>query len=117
MTSSVLAYVILFMAFVTFLSGAFGLLMLVFEEIAKPEHVPFRYYAMVIGLISGGLGLIGIGQALRLLLLIVGKAVIPTRETPTDVWRATGTLSGRGCQSRLTSWQVYSWSPRQSHCP
>jgi hypothetical protein len=68
----VLAYVILFIGFVTFLSGAFGLLMLVFEEIAKPEDVPLRYYAMIIGLISGGLGLIGIGQILRLLLLIVG---------------------------------------------
>jgi len=73
MSTSVLAYVILFMGFMTFLSGAFGVLMLVFEEVAKPEHVPFRYYAMVIGLISGGLGLIGIGQGLRLLLLIVGK--------------------------------------------
>jgi len=28
---------------------------------------------MMVGLISGGLGLIGIGQALRLLLLILGK--------------------------------------------
>jgi hypothetical protein len=30
---------------------------------------------MVIGLISGGLGMIGIGQGLRLLLLILGKPV------------------------------------------
>ena len=30
---------------------------------------------MVIGLISGGLALIGIGQGLRLLLLILGKAL------------------------------------------
>jgi hypothetical protein len=29
---------------------------------------------MVVGLISGGLGMIGIGQGLRLLLLILGKA-------------------------------------------
>jgi hypothetical protein len=28
---------------------------------------------MMVGLISGGLGMIGIGQGLRLLLLIVGK--------------------------------------------
>jgi len=41
--------------------------------VAKTERVPFRYYAMMVGLISGGLGLIGIGQALRLLLLILGK--------------------------------------------
>jgi hypothetical protein len=30
---------------------------------------------MVIGLISGGLGMIGIGQGLRLLLLVLGKPV------------------------------------------
>jgi hypothetical protein len=28
---------------------------------------------MVVGLISGGLGMIGIGQGLRLMLLILGK--------------------------------------------
>jgi hypothetical protein len=28
---------------------------------------------MIVGLISGGLGMIGIGQGLRLLLLILGK--------------------------------------------
>jgi len=47
--------------------------MLLFEEVTKTERVPFRYYAMMIGLLSGGLGLIGIGQGLRLLLLILGK--------------------------------------------
>jgi hypothetical protein len=30
----------------TFLVGAFGVLMLIFEEAAKTERVPFRYYAM-----------------------------------------------------------------------
>jgi hypothetical protein len=49
--------------------------MLFFEEVAKAERIPFRYYAMMIGLVSGGLGLIGIGQGLRLLLLILGKGV------------------------------------------
>ena len=73
MSTSVLAYLILFMGFITFLAGAFGALMLLFEEVTKTERVPFRYYAMMVGLISGGLGLIGIGQGLRLLLLILGK--------------------------------------------
>jgi hypothetical protein len=36
-------------------------LMLLFEELAKTERVPFRYYAIIIGLILGGLGMIGIG--------------------------------------------------------
>jgi hypothetical protein len=72
MSTTVLAYLILFMGFITFLVGAFGVLMLIFEEVAKTERVPLRYYAMVVGLISGGLGKIGIGQGLRLL-LILGK--------------------------------------------
>src|SRR5262249_29648680 len=72
MSTTVLAYLILFMGFITFLCGAFGVLMLLFEEASKTERVQFRYYAMVVGLISGGLGMIGIGQGLRLLLL--GKA-------------------------------------------
>jgi hypothetical protein len=60
--------------FITFLGGAFGLLMLLFEEVSKTERVQFRYYAMVVGLMAGGLAMIGIGQGLRLLLLILGKA-------------------------------------------
>jgi hypothetical protein len=47
--------------------------MLLFEEVSKTERVQFRYYAMAVGLISGGLAMIGIGQGLRLLLLILGK--------------------------------------------
>ena len=46
--------------------------MLLFEEVSKTERVPFRYYAMVVGLISGGLGMIGIGQGLLLLILAKG---------------------------------------------
>ena len=74
MSTTVLAYLILFMGFITSLCGAFGLLMLLIEEVSKTERVQFRYYAMVVGLISGGLAMIGIGQGLRLLLLILGKA-------------------------------------------
>jgi uncharacterized membrane protein len=73
MSTTVLAYLILFMGFATFLAGAFGALLLLFEEVSKTGRVSFRYYAMMIGLLSGGLGLIGIGQGLRLLLLILGK--------------------------------------------
>src|SRR5262249_23828300 len=67
--------VILLMGFITFLGGLFGALTLIFDEVAKTGRVPFRYYAMMVGLISGGLGMIGIGQGLRLLLLILGKGV------------------------------------------
>jgi uncharacterized membrane protein len=78
MWTTVLAFLILFMGFITFAAGALGALMLFFEEVSNTERVQFKYYAMVIGLISGGLGLIGIGQGLRLLLLILGKGVIDT---------------------------------------
>ena len=42
MSTTVLAYVILFMGFITFLAGAFGVLMLLFEDLAKTGRVPFR---------------------------------------------------------------------------
>jgi hypothetical protein len=73
MTTTGLAYLILFMGFITTLGGFFGILLLLFEEVGKTGRVPFRYYAMMVGLISGGLGMIGIGQGLRLLLLIIAK--------------------------------------------
>jgi hypothetical protein len=64
-----LAYLIAFMGFITFATGALGsALILMLEEVA------LRYYAMVIALISGGLSMIGIAQGLRLLLLIVRSA-------------------------------------------
>jgi hypothetical protein len=73
MSTTVLAYLIMMMGFLTFLGGLWGVLILIFEEVAKTGRVPFRYYAMMVGLISGGLAMIGIGQGLRLLLLVVGK--------------------------------------------
>jgi hypothetical protein len=73
MWTTVLAYLIVFMGFITFACGALGAMNLLFEEAGKTERVPWRYYAMVIGLISGGLTMMGIGQGLRLLLLLVGK--------------------------------------------
>jgi hypothetical protein len=40
--------------------------------------VPLRYYAVVIGTIGIGVGLLGIAQALRILLLVLAKiAIIP----------------------------------------
>jgi hypothetical protein len=44
-----------------------------FEEVARTGRIPLRYYAMTVALISGGLSMIGIGQGLRLLLLLVGR--------------------------------------------
>jgi hypothetical protein len=39
MSTTVLAYVILFMGFMTILGGAFGVLMLLFEELGKTGRV------------------------------------------------------------------------------
>jgi hypothetical protein len=61
------------MGFITFAGGAFGLLILMLEHMARRGRVPLRYYAMVVALIAGGLSMIGIGQSLRPLLLLVGR--------------------------------------------
>jgi hypothetical protein len=34
------------------------------------RRIPLRYYAIIVGMIGGGIGLLGIAQALRLLILI-----------------------------------------------
>ena len=68
-----LAYLIGFMGLITFAGGALGVLMLMFEDVARTGQSALRYYAMTLALISGGLGLIGIAQGLRLLLLIVAN--------------------------------------------
>ena len=73
MWTTALAYLIVIMGFITFAGGAFGLLFLIFEDMAQTGRVPLRYYAMTVALISVGLSMIGMGQGLRLLLLLVGR--------------------------------------------
>jgi hypothetical protein len=68
-----LAYLIAFMGLITFAGGALGVLYLMFEDVARTGQSSLRYYAMMLALISGGLGMIGIAQGLRLLLLIVAN--------------------------------------------
>jgi hypothetical protein len=62
MTTTVVAYRMVFVGLITTLGGLFGALILLFKEAARTGRVPFRYYATVVGLISGGLGMIGVGQ-------------------------------------------------------
>ena len=64
MRSTLLAYAIAFMGLVTMGLGIWGLVILLSDRTVR---VPLRYYAAGIGMISGGLGLIGLAQALRLL--------------------------------------------------
>jgi hypothetical protein len=74
MWTTVLAYVLDFMGFITFAAGGLAVMWLIFEEVAaESERIPLRYYAVATTLISGGLSMIGIAQGLRLLLLLIAK--------------------------------------------
>jgi hypothetical protein len=70
MYTTILAYAIALMGLVTVGAGAWAFLTLVVE---KTVRIPLRYYAIALGLISGGLGMGGVAQALRLLLVINGR--------------------------------------------
>ena len=73
MWTTTLAYLIAGMGFITFASGAMGVMFLMFEDMARKGPAPLRHYASMVALISIGLSMIGIAQGLRLLLLILGK--------------------------------------------
>jgi len=73
MWTTTLAYLIAGMGFITFASGAMGVMFLMFEDVARRGPAPLRHYASMVALISIGLSMIGIAQGLRLLLLILGK--------------------------------------------
>jgi hypothetical protein len=60
MWTTVLAYVLAFVGVMTFGAGGLAFLWLMFEEVNGPGHVPLRHYAVVAGLISAGLSMIGI---------------------------------------------------------
>ena len=70
MLTTIFVYVIALAGLVTIAAGIWGFLILLTE---KNVRVPLRYYATVLGLISSGLGLVGLAQALRLLLALIGR--------------------------------------------
>ena len=67
MLTTFLSYVIAAAGLVAIAAGVWGVWVLVSDE----RRLPLRYFAMAIGMIAGGLGLIGLAQGLRLLLLIL----------------------------------------------
>ena len=84
MRTTILAYAIALVGLITMALGLWGLCILVLERMrvrlrSSPRVLTpaLRYYAVAIGMISGGLGLIGLAQALRLLaeILTTGAAV------------------------------------------
>jgi hypothetical protein len=68
MRTIILAFAIALMGLVMIGGGLWGLLLLV----GATTRPPLRYYAMTIGMISGGLAMLGLAQALRLLVVIIG---------------------------------------------
>ena len=72
MRTTILAYAIALVGLITMALGLWGFCILVLERMrvrlrSSPRVLTpaLRYYAVAIGMISGGLGLIGLGQALR----------------------------------------------------
>ena len=68
MRTTILAYAIAFMGLIMIGGGVWGLFLLVGTTVRPP----LRHYAMAIGMISGGLAMVGLGLALRLLVVIIG---------------------------------------------
>lgn len=77
MRTTILAYVIAVVGLITIIAGTWALLLL---STAAMPRVPLRYYAMAIGTVSGGLGMVGLAQALRLLILIYREALKAFRQ-------------------------------------
>jgi len=71
MRTTVLAYVIAFIGFVMLIFGAWGFSVLNNAEV----DVALTDYAIVFEMIGGGLAMIGLAQALRLLLLVVKRSI------------------------------------------
>ena len=74
MITGILATVIALVGVATIIAGAWGGAVLMAQKTETP--VPMRYYAIVIGTIGTGIGLLGIAQGLRILLLILDKVAI-----------------------------------------
>ena len=76
MVTSILAIVTAFVGLAVIIAGVWGAVVLMAQKADTP--VPLRYYAIVIEMIGIGVGLLGIAQALRILLLILAKvAIVP----------------------------------------
>jgi hypothetical protein len=74
--TSILAVVTAFVGLAVMIAGVWGAVVLITQKADTP--VPLRYYAIVIGMIGIGVGLLGIAQALRILLLVLAKvAIVP----------------------------------------
>jgi hypothetical protein len=67
MRTRILAYVIALLGAAMICGGIWGL----FYLLGQPTPHPLRYYGMAIGMACGGVGMVGVAQALRMLLALV----------------------------------------------
>jgi hypothetical protein len=74
MVTTILAYVIAAVGLATILAGGWNLVMLTIQDYPRGDidfrDLDFMQYAVAIAMIAGGFAMVGIAQALRLLLLI-----------------------------------------------
>jgi hypothetical protein len=76
MFTSILAIVTAMVGVAVIIAGVWGGVVLAVNR--AETLIPLRYYAIVIGTIGTGVGLLGIAQGLRILLLILDKvAIVP----------------------------------------
>src|SRR5262249_7713971 len=94
MFTTILAYVTAIAGLVMVIAGLWGGSILLSER--SEIRVPLRYYAISIGMIATGVGLIGIAQALRLLIVIVEKG------NAQYLWVATTGNDSNDCTSAAT---------------
>jgi len=66
MLTTILAYVIAAFGLATILAGGWSFVMLAIQD---ERDRPFRHYAVAIAMLAGGFAMVGLAQALRLLLL------------------------------------------------
>ncbi len=73
MRTTILAWAIIALGIASIVVGAWGSWILVKHRRFTATEIPIRYWSFTVAMIAGGIGLIGVGQGLRLLLLIVGR--------------------------------------------
>jgi hypothetical protein len=73
MGTTILAWLIAILGLLMIAGGLWGLYYL-FDR-RSSIRIPWRHYAMAIGMICGGFGMLGIAHALRLLRLLVAVGV------------------------------------------
>jgi hypothetical protein len=70
MRTTILTWVIIALGIASIVTGAWSSWILVRHRRSTATPIPMRYWGFTVAMIAGGVGLIGVGQGLRLLLFI-----------------------------------------------